>query len=334
MPLDVVVVCPGCKGALIERVETLQCTHCAETYPIVYGIADLRPKQMRSVYADDPKEIEPLFGAFDRLGYTELENRAFGKADDFQAMYRAAAEQRGEDNWAEAGRLAGETPIAHTRRALDIGCGPGGNLVALARRFDRTYGIDVSFKILLLAKKRLSERGLTEKVTLIAASASALPFPGESFDFVTAMNVIEHVDDQPGMLREINRVLTPSGVLFFDSPNRFSLMPEPHVKLWGVGFLPRRWAEPYVRFRKGIGYEGKRLLSLFELRRLLRHAFEGHVTLGIPSFEERPYYPEGQLKKAVRKIYNGAVRRMPVLRDALFPFVPTFHVLVRKSRSS
>ena len=323
------LVCPLCHGDIKECPEVLTCEVCGADFPVIFGIPDMRPRAARSVYYDDPTELAELAEAATRLSYEELETLAFGKAEGFQALYRQAAEQRGEDHWAEAERMAGGSPAGAHNLALDIGCGPGGNLVSLARRFGRSYGVDVNFKLLILARRRLEERGLGDRTMVVAASGDALPFPSDTFDYVTAMNVIEHVEDQRGMLAEIHRVLFEEGALFFDSPNRFTLLPEPHVKLWGVGFLPRTWADPYVRWRKGIGYEGKRLLSLVELRKMMRRQFRS-FRIHLPSYEERSYYPEGRGKKAVRYAYNGVFRRLPVTRELLFPFVPTYNVLARK----
>jgi SAM-dependent methyltransferase/uncharacterized protein YbaR (Trm112 family) len=324
------LVCPHCRSALRDAPAALACTRCAAVFPVVHGIPDFRPPAMQSVYYDGADAVAALAAQYDGSDYTGLETAAFGRADSFQAAYRQAAEQRGDDHWAEAERLACGDPAPRRGAALDVGCGPGGNLVALARRFERVVGIDVNLELLLLAKKRIAERGLADRVSVVAASAEALPFAAGGFDYATAMNVIEHVTDQRATLAELHRVLGPAGALFFDSPNRFTLLPEPHVKLWGVSWLPRTWADPYVRWRAGKGYEGKRLLSLWELKRLLAAEFPGGVTVGLPSFEERAYYPEGALKKAARAAFNGVFRKTPGVRTALYPFVPTYNVLAVK----
>ncbi len=323
-------VCPQCQAELRDDGASLACTACAAVYPVRYGIPDFRPGSDLSIYYDDAAEAAELAARAESLDYEALETLAFGKADTFQRAYRRAAEARGEDNWAEAERLAGGAPTPALGSALDIGCGPGGNLVTLARRFDHAYGVDVNFKLLILARKRLMDRGLADKATVIAASAVQLPFRTGRFDFVTAMNVIEHVEDQRGMVADVHRVLARGGRFFFDSPNRFTLLPEPHVKIWGVGFVPRAWADGYVKWMGGSGYQGKRLLSLVEMRRMMRRHYGKGYVVGIPSFEERTYFPEGKLKKLARQAYNGAFRRTPLVRTALFPFVPTYHVLATK----
>ena len=50
------------------------------------------------------------------------------------------------------------------------------------------------------------------------ATAEALPFPDEAFDLVMAMDIIEHVDDDEPVFKELARVLRPGGALVLSSP--------------------------------------------------------------------------------------------------------------------
>jgi SAM-dependent methyltransferase len=88
-----------------------------------------------------------------------------------------------------------------TRQVLDIGCGTGATLDHLGR-FGEVQGIDVSPLALGYCRERGHER-------VICASATDLPFATASFDLVTALDVIEHLDDDLQGLREIERVLRP-----------------------------------------------------------------------------------------------------------------------------
>jgi SAM-dependent methyltransferase len=64
------------------------------------------------------------------------------------------------------------------------------------------------------ALAKLRERGAS--VTL--SQVSALPFPNDSFDLVCALDIVEHVDDEDGALREITRVTKPGAVLLLSVP--------------------------------------------------------------------------------------------------------------------
>ncbi|HEX8142194.1 MAG TPA: class I SAM-dependent methyltransferase [Pyrinomonadaceae bacterium] len=103
-------------------------------------------------------------------------------------------------------------------RILDVGCGTGANLEMLAR-FGEAEGVDVSPEALSFCR----ERGL-QNVRL--GAAERLPYEDESFDLVTALDVVEHLDDDTAGLREMRRVLKPGG--------RAMLFVPAFMFLWGV----------------------------------------------------------------------------------------------------
>src|SRR5688500_17949105 len=94
-------------------------------------------------------------------------------------------------------------PAAGPRRLLDVGCGTGANLELLAR-YGEASGVDVSAEALAFCRAR----GLT-RVHL--GAAERLPVPDASVDVVTALDVVEHLDDDRAGLREMRRVLRPGG---------------------------------------------------------------------------------------------------------------------------
>jgi SAM-dependent methyltransferase len=102
-------------------------------------------------------------------------------------------------------------------RILDVGCGTGANLEMLAQ-FGAAEGVDVSDDALEFCRKK----GLTAQKGL----AETLPYPDETFDVTTALDVIEHLDDDIAGLREMHRVTKTGG---------YSLIFVPaFMWLWGV----------------------------------------------------------------------------------------------------
>ena len=103
-------------------------------------------------------------------------------------------------------------------RILDVGCGTGANLKMLAD-YGRAEGVDISPQAVEFCR----ERGL-DSVRL--GAAEQLPYENDSFELVTALDVIEHLDDDVAGLREMRRVLRHDGrVLLFVPAFMF---------LWGV----------------------------------------------------------------------------------------------------
>lgn len=92
-------------------------------------------------------------------------------------------------------------------RALDIGTGTGEAALLVAREFPRARvrGIDLSERMIDLAKRKvgLDPEG---RVAFKVADASALPWPDESFDLVTLLNMPVHFE-------ETARVLRPGGTV-------------------------------------------------------------------------------------------------------------------------
>src|SRR5215204_6149845 len=103
-------------------------------------------------------------------------------------------------------------------RILDVGCGTGANLKMLAAH-GRAEGVDISPQAVDFCR----ERGL-DSVKL--GAIEHLPYEGGSFELVTALDVIEHLDDDVAGLREMRRVLGPGGRLLLFVPA--------FMFLWGV----------------------------------------------------------------------------------------------------
>jgi SAM-dependent methyltransferase len=93
---------------------------------------------------------------------------------------------------------------------LEIGCGAGAMLEDLER-----FGSPVGMDIAEAAPQYWRERGLN---TVALGDATALPFRGDQFDIVIAVDVLEHVDDEKAAIEEMRRVTTIGGRLIVTVP--------------------------------------------------------------------------------------------------------------------
>jgi len=107
----------------------------------------------------------------------------------------------------------GLVSIAENATILDVGCGGGGTIAALAAggAGRRVYGVDFSPASVAVARQtnaRLIEEG---RVGVQEGNVSALPFEPNTFDVVTAFETHFYWPDLPANVKEIQRVLRPGG---------------------------------------------------------------------------------------------------------------------------
>lgn len=132
---------------------------------------------------------------------------------EYEVMYH-----REEDYWWYVGLhdlvkgqlhqwLASRGPV----RLLDVGCGTG-KLLELCQEY-RPFGLEYSPE----GMRFLRRRGL---VNVVRASACQIPFGGDTFDVITAMDVIYTIQAPGDMqaLREMRRVLKPGGLILQNLP--------------------------------------------------------------------------------------------------------------------
>jgi SAM-dependent methyltransferase len=99
------------------------------------------------------------------------------------------------------------TGIGPGTRVLDVGCGSGEFLALLTRIGVPASGIDPAPGMVEQARARVP--GVDVRI----GSVEQLPWPGASFDVVTAFNSLQFADDTLGALAEVARVVVPGGLV-------------------------------------------------------------------------------------------------------------------------
>jgi len=101
---------------------------------------------------------------------------------------------------------------------LDIGCGAGLLSESLAKAGYDVLGLDAAGEAIAAAQAHAAGRNLS--VTYRAGAAEDLLAEGQKFPIITALEIIEHVDDPAGFVATLAALLEPGGILFISTLNR------------------------------------------------------------------------------------------------------------------
>jgi len=163
------------------------------------------------------------------------------------------------------------------------GCGLGSYLSRLASDANVAIGLDIEFPRTLDAVQKTP--------CVVCGVGERLPFPDNSFDLILSHEVLEHVQDDAMVIREIVRTLKPGGRLVIFCPNRGYPF-ETHGIYWRgkyhfgniplVNWLPRKWRDrlaPHVNVytRKDLDRLFSKLPVQFIERRTIFGAYDNII---------------------------------------------------------
>jgi ubiquinone/menaquinone biosynthesis C-methylase UbiE len=111
-------------------------------------------------------------------------------------------------------------PDADPESILDVGCGPGISAFALEEKHPEAeiVGLDLAEKMIRRAQKTKRERG--SSVNFLIGNAEGLPFPDNSFDWVTGHSFLYLLENRRDVLDDVHRVLDPGGSVTFLEPRK------------------------------------------------------------------------------------------------------------------
>lgn len=316
-------VCPGCKRALAQYSDRYECPACHRRYPIICAIPDFRLQPDAYIgIEEDRKKGELLAIAAGTRTFEEL----------LRFYYSITPEDPPDlaENWI-AHALASVEIAASTFAAygfpsghlLDLGCSTGAMLIAASQYCESLTGVDVAFRWLVAGACRLRELGVT--ASLVCANAEYLPFPDSVFDAATAIDLMEHVARPQLTVQEAFRVTRGGARLLCVTNNRYAPLPDPQVRIWGVGLLPRHWQARYVAFRRqDLHRYCVAMRSAREMKRFCRKAGYASVAT-MPAILHAPHLCGRWISRLI--LLHNSAAQWPVIRSLLKWVGPKLAVL-------
>jgi 2-polyprenyl-6-hydroxyphenyl methylase/3-demethylubiquinone-9 3-methyltransferase len=233
---------------------------------------------------------------------TRLVSHPVQSIADVRAFFDQAAEAYKESHGPAAKLLAYRVDIL--RRLLpsrpggllvELACGPGDHLSALAEGYDKALGLDLSPAMIARAETRRLKHSSRERIRFAVDAAEELATLNDgTVDAVFCVGALEHVLDRDAAVRQVHRVLKPGGT--------FACLTLNGGYIW------------YARIAPWLGYETRhlatdRFLNETEVRELLAGG-----GLRIDTFGHWSFIPRGDMPWVVGKLLGGLDRLGRLLR--------------------
>src|SRR5579884_1099013 len=158
---------------------------------------------------------------------------------------------------------------------LDVACGPGALVLAMAPRVRYAYGMDLTREMLRHAQEFQAEKHV-ENVSFTRGEGENLPYPDAAFDVVCCQYAFHHMPRPELVLQEMVRVAKPGGRIFIndtvgpESDEKFELHNK--IEIISQSLKRRRRSFNHWMLRAGITPKDKRYQ---ETRRLLESSIPG-----------------------------------------------------------
>jgi SAM-dependent methyltransferase len=198
-------------------------------------------------------------------------------------------------------------------RILDLGSGIGSFVIACRRRGLRAFGLEpdrigrgAKITSIEIARRRLATP------VFVSGVGEELPFPDACFDLVVLDQVVEHVADQPKVVREAARVVREGGVIYVACPNYLRFY-EPHYKIFWAPLLPKSLGRMYLRLR------GRSPAMLNQLTYTTNHRLRRLLTALGPDYKVLDLHREQFLAKRSAAGFAAGSTRL-VARLTQLPF--------------
>jgi SAM-dependent methyltransferase/aminoglycoside phosphotransferase (APT) family kinase protein len=259
------VCCPDCLSELHVLDDHLACPHCKREFPVDAGIPILskNPSAYYKFAGIERHEFREFLGEIDRDGFQTAVRRFLKEfnAEHAEAFYKNTF-SRERAAWKFALSLPDKAKV------LDLGAGAGVVSMALAPHCASVLACDITWERLSFLKRWAAYEAVNNIAFVCGGDTERIPFGTDQCDVVVLNGVLEWVPAgksgnprqcQLEFLREVRRILKPSGQLYIGIENRigypyFFGKKEDHTGIRFLSLLPRPIAHAVHRLRRQSGF--------------------------------------------------------------------------------
>ena len=167
-----------------------------------------------------------------------------------------------------------------SKELLDYCCGSGDRAILFAKKGIRCVGIDISDVSIDIGNKRAKEEGVAENAQFHVIYAEHTIFPDISFDIVSCLGVLHHLDTEKAFL-ELARIVRPEGAVICDEPLAYNPLFQLYRRM--TPHLRTDWEMRHILGKKDIE-RAKKYFGRVEMR------FFHLATLAAVPFRNQPFF--------------------------------------------
>lgn len=209
--------CPNCGGELLID-DGLKCNNCRDAYPVIDGVPVLMKKE--NLGGQEKSQIDWFENHYSKFSASvyKLENWRLSMLD----------------------RIFGYSFCKETTTYLDIGCGATGYTVieAAKRNGWLSFGVDISLEAMVRARALAIKQGVDDKTFFLVCTAENLPFKTNTFDYISAISVLEHLKNDERTVESVSGILKKDGHFHICVPNTYLKM---WFFLWPIYFCQDKY---------------------------------------------------------------------------------------------
>lgn len=214
------------------------------------------------------------------------------------------------------------------KRMLEVGCGDGGCAATFARAGCAVTALDIDERLVTIAREINQREGVDARLHVGDIEHADCPGLDEGpFDVVLLRDVVEHLENLVGALRNVRAHLADGGVVMVVFPPYYSpygahqqilprktLLGIPYNKLPWIHLLPTPW---FLRAAGGAAASNREVARLRSVRLTLRRFGRDVATAGLRVRARRHYLfrPSFQLRYGAPVLPAGVLGSVPLLRE-------------------